>query len=112
MKHLKLHEGLNNSKRLSKCKFLFREIFCDNIEVSRIKIEDNRIRERKHILSFSVNSSINEKNYSHFISLFNFIKELNETFNFNRGRMNIYIDNLDEFINGLEMLKTSNKYNL
>lgn len=112
MKHIKAYEAVEDRDILKRCKMLFAEIWGGNIDMSRLNINENIRKPGKYILSFSVNNSTNEKNYTHFISMFDFIKKQNETFNFSHGRMNIYIDNLDAFVGGLEMINTSNKYNL
>jgi len=123
MKYLELFESKENREILGKCKATFIDAWGDTLDLSHINIEEPYIYSNgvkyfngKFMLSSNYGNTIDKNNVSDFIALFDFLHKIdNITFRFRDNRFQIHMNNIDSlknFINQLEMVAQSKKYNL
>ena len=123
MKHLKLYESDHQNVILKKCKILFSDAWNDTLNMSRMSIEEKHkyvdgVRHTigKFMLSSNYDKPIQNDNVLTFIALLDFLRKVEGiTFRFSNNRFQIHLDSisiLENFIQELEIINQSKKYNL
>lgn len=95
------------------CKELFFEVWHDKLLITKLEIQSLNVDNEYSRLYVKVFNSFNDHYYKNFRLLFDMLDKLNIKFDYNSGHdINIYIDDIQEFIDELELTTDTKKYNL
>ena len=96
-----------------KCKQLVYDLFHDKLSVYKIELFNLNIKTGYSKLFIKTSKAFNNRNYKNYKELFDFLDKLNLEFDFTNGHdIDIYIDDVNDFILELEQISDTKKYNL
>ncbi len=95
-----------------KCKQLFYDAWQDKFHITKMELYNLNFEATYNKLYFKTLTSFNETFYKNFRELFDLLEKLNMKFTYNENEINIFIDDIDEFMKELEIIISTKKYNL
>lgn len=96
-----------------KCRELFFETWKDKLLITKIDMQSLNVDNEYSRIYIKVFNSFNNHYYKNFRLFFDMLDKLNVKFDYTNGHdINIYIDDIQSFINELELIIDTKKYNL
>ena len=96
---------------MDQCLNLFKELWEDKLLLVKVDIQPTNDFEGYQMWC-RVNRDIRNNTIGDFIFLFDFLDKLNFKYRFGNERLDVYIDNIQEFIDEMSAMVNAKKYNL
>ena len=114
MKYLKLYENMESETLIDKCLELFKLLWEEKLLLFKTNIiPTNPMNINTEYQLFSkINRDVSQDSYKDFTELFEIITKLNLKFQYGNDRIDILIDDIEKFINEMELLINAKKYNV